>query len=160
MGGAASAGGTHKENGDGAFRKGEYVEALYWYSLAIKESEIISDEININTDSLAVLYSNRSAAYAGHQCPDRAYNDALRCIELRPRWYKGYYRAAVAADGQGDIVGACNMADKAILLRGVQDDDLERFSARLSGRRSQEVSNDNLNQLPNVSAIYSWGEGK
>jgi tetratricopeptide (TPR) repeat protein len=81
-----------KSNADKCFSVGQNDEAIYWYTLALNES-ISSD----NVEAIAVLYSNRSAAYNSNLQYDKAFSDALQVIEGRPHWSKGYYRAAISA---------------------------------------------------------------
>ncbi|KAG8778512.1 Hsp90 cochaperone, partial [Serendipita sp. 398] len=46
-----------------------------------------------------VLYSNRSAAYAGKKEWDNALSDADKCVSLNPKWSKGYVRKGAALHG-------------------------------------------------------------
>lgn len=51
----------------------------------------------INLDpSNAVLYSNRSAAYAKAEQYDLALEDATKAVELKPDWSKAYSRKGAA----------------------------------------------------------------
>ena len=43
---------------------------------------------------LHILYSNRSASFLCLGDEKNALEDAERCVELRPEWFKGYYRLA------------------------------------------------------------------
>jgi len=43
-----------------------------------------------------VLYSNRSASYASIQEYDKAYDDAEKCVSIKPDWAKGYLRKGLA----------------------------------------------------------------
>ena len=147
-----SVSGSNKENGDKAFKTKNFVEAIYWYTIAIVDEESKNE---INETAIGVLYSNRAASYSSSDRPDRALADALMCVKHRPDWFKGYYRAAMASD-------ACNLGDeameyveKAILLSPGHDDSLAQLSKRIaekfpSGRSSHR----------NSSTLYSWGEGR
>jgi hypothetical protein len=73
-----------KSNADKCFSLGQNDEAIYWYTLALNES-IISD----NVEAIAILYSNRSAAFNSNLQYDKAFSDALQVIEGRPHWSKG-----------------------------------------------------------------------
>ena len=70
-----------KESGNNAFIKKKYDKAIILYTKAI------SLEIDNHT-----LYANRSAAYAKLNNIDEAYADAISCIQLQPKWSKGYLR--------------------------------------------------------------------
>ena len=159
MGGAASVPGANKENGDKCFREGNFIEALYWYTLAIKAAESNSSD---DKDSLAILYSNRSAAYLSNKCPDRSYCDAIACLELRPSWYKGYYRAAVASEARGKFLEAKEFVEKAILCNtNAQDEILSKLSAKLSEHIvAAESGRGSVDGASSMSSIYSWGEGR
>ncbi|OVA06698.1 Tetratricopeptide TPR-1 [Macleaya cordata] len=74
-----------KLSGTEAFRRKDYVKAIYWYTEAS----------NIDPCDAAVL-SNRSMCWAHMKEGDRALDDANACISLRPDWPKAYYRAGVA----------------------------------------------------------------
>ena len=50
-----------------------------------------------------MLYSNRSAAYASIQQYDQAATDAIKTVELKPDWAKGYSRLGAALHGQGKL---------------------------------------------------------
>lgn len=77
-----------KARGNKAFAANNFEDAIDHYSTAIEH-----DKGN------HVLYSNRSAAYAGAGQMQSALNDAQKCINLKPMWAKGYMRKAVALMG-------------------------------------------------------------
>jgi tetratricopeptide (TPR) repeat protein len=77
-----------KAKGNKAFASGNFEDAIDHYSTAID-----LDKGN------PVLYSNRSAAYAGAGQMQSALNDAQKCINLKPMWAKGYMRKAAALMG-------------------------------------------------------------
>ncbi len=97
-----------KKRGDFAYRAGDYVEAILWYSILLdkleregetkEEKEDESDEkqslSQFDPREVAILLSNRSAAYLLTGQSHRALEDALHTIDIDPLWAKGYYRAA------------------------------------------------------------------
>lgn len=79
-----------KNQGNLLFSSGNFEEAVDVFSLAIS-----SDPNN------AVLYSNRSAAYASLKQWTEAIEDAEKTTELRPEWGKGWSRLGSALQGKG-----------------------------------------------------------
>ncbi len=71
--------------GDESFRSKDFKLAIQHYSAAIE-----LDPENI------VLYSNRSAAYLANSDKSNALYDAQKCIDLNPKFVKGYTRYAAA----------------------------------------------------------------
>ncbi|KYK62692.1 tetratricopeptide repeat domain containing protein [Toxoplasma gondii TgCatPRC2] len=74
-----------KAKGNAAFQEGKYEDAVGFFTEAIK-----------CTPDDAVLYSNRSGAYASLNKLEEALNDAEMCVKLRPAWGKGYSRKGLA----------------------------------------------------------------
>ncbi|EYU23466.1 hypothetical protein MIMGU_mgv1a001638mg [Erythranthe guttata] len=80
----------------GAMTKGNAAFAAGNYSDAVRH---FTDGINSSPNN-HVLYSNRSAAYAGLNKFSEAISDAQKTVELRPVWSKGYSRLAAAHMGR------------------------------------------------------------
>jgi len=80
-----------KNQGNLLFSSGNFEEAIDVFTLAIA-----ADAEN------AVLYSNRSAAYASLKQWPEALQDAQKTTELRPEWGKGWSRLGAALQGRGD----------------------------------------------------------
>jgi len=70
-----------KEKGNGFFSKGEYEEAIKWYTKAIEANP-----------QGHVYFSNRCACYTSLNQLDKALKDAEECVRVKPDWPKGYYR--------------------------------------------------------------------
>ena len=81
-----------KGRGDRAFAAQNYAEATEYYAQAL-----VLDPAN------AVLYSNRSAAFASLGKYAEALEDAERAIKLKPDWARGYARKGLALFYLGDI---------------------------------------------------------
>lgn len=74
-----------KKAGNDAFARGNWKMAVEHFSSAIKLDP---------TDQ--VFYSNRSGAYANLARYEEALRDALKCVELKPDWWKGWSRKGYA----------------------------------------------------------------
>ena len=111
-----------KSKGNAAFQAHDYQTAAEWFTQGIEV-----DGAN------HVLFSNRSAAFAGLKQFGEALADADRCISLRPDWGKGYARRGYARAGLGDHTGALQAYRQgltvepglSILQEGVARHDLE-----------------------------------
>ncbi len=75
----------HKSKATEFFAEGNYDAAIKSYSHAI---------IDEPTDYL--LYANRSAAYASTEKYQESLRDAEKCIQLNPKYDKGFARKAIA----------------------------------------------------------------
>jgi len=84
-----------KAKGNAAFAAKNYDEAIGFFT----------EGIAVDTSN-HVLYSNRSACYAGQQNWPKAIDDADKCISIKPDWGKGYGRKGAALHGMGDLEGA------------------------------------------------------
>lgn len=81
-----------KNQGNLLFSSGNFEEAVDIFTLAIS-----SDPTN------AVLYSNRSAAFASLKQWTSAIEDGKKTTELRPEWGKGWSRLGAALQGNGNV---------------------------------------------------------
>ena len=77
-----------KEKGNALFKEGKYADARDQYTEALKYDP-----------RDAVIYSNRSAAHAKLLDYELALQDALKCIENKPQWAKGFVRKIIALKG-------------------------------------------------------------
>ena len=77
-----------KEKGNAFFKEGKYPEAVEQYTEAIKRGPPKANP------ECHKLYSNRAACYTKLTAMNEAKKDAEKCIELEPKWAKGYSRKA------------------------------------------------------------------
>lgn len=97
-----------KEDGNALFRKGDYVQAIIYYTLS---AEIAADRPLIESnayarDELAVTLCNRSAAYALAGEWINALVDADAVIALKRPWTKGHFRRGKAFLGMNRLAEA------------------------------------------------------
>jgi stress-induced-phosphoprotein 1 len=69
----------YKNLGNEAFKNKKFDEAIDYFTKAIEQN---------GNDH--VFYSNRSGAYASLEKYEEAFNDAAKCVQLKPDWGKGY----------------------------------------------------------------------
>ncbi|KAL8437490.1 hypothetical protein ACSSS7_000872 [Eimeria intestinalis] len=81
-----------KAKGNAAFQAGDFKAAVEHFTKAIELSP-----------SDAVLYSNRSGAYASLKQFEDALKDAEMCVKLKPDWAKGYSRKGLAEYNLGRL---------------------------------------------------------
>ena len=76
---------SFKEQGSKAFLAKDYPKAIEHFTSAIEENP--ADH---------TLYSNRSACFYNTNVPDKALEDAEKCISIKGDWDKGHQRKAMA----------------------------------------------------------------
>ncbi|KAL8424640.1 hypothetical protein Efla_004263 [Eimeria flavescens] len=81
-----------KARGNASFQAGDFASAVEHFTKAIELSP-----------SDAVLYSNRSGAYASLKQFENALKDAETCVKLKPDWPKGYSRKGLAEYNLGRL---------------------------------------------------------
>ncbi|KAE8216569.1 hypothetical protein CF327_g216 [Tilletia walkeri] len=86
-----------KSKGNTAFAAKDWDGAVQAYSEAIAAVQ------DPTADAAHVLYSNRSAAYAGLRSWEKALEDAEECIKVNPQFAKGYSRKGSALHGLGKL---------------------------------------------------------
>lgn len=96
---------SFKDEANEAYQKGEVEKSIELYSQAI----------NIDPDN-HVYYSNRSAAYMKNDSKSKALRDAEKCVELAPKWAKGYNRLGVAQQSLKRFTEAMDSFKKGIEL--------------------------------------------
>ncbi|KAI8464222.1 MAG: hypothetical protein J3K34DRAFT_526386 [Monoraphidium minutum] len=97
-----------REQGNAAFRSGDYLRAAAAYTKAIKAEP----------DS-AVLYSNRSLALMKLNKLTKALADAERATQLDPSCVKGWYRQAQILETQGHLEQAVSVLKEGSEAAGV-----------------------------------------
>lgn len=96
---------TLKSQGNAAFAAGQYKQAIEQFTSAL----------NLDPNN-AILFSNRSAAYAGARQWTAALEDAQRAVELKPDWAKGWGRQGAALLGLGRAPEAVAAYERALAL--------------------------------------------
>eukprot|EP00184_Porphyridium_aerugineum_P005435 CAMPEP_0184706962 /NCGR_PEP_ID=MMETSP0313-20130426/37031_1 /TAXON_ID=2792 /ORGANISM="Porphyridium aerugineum, Strain SAG 1380-2" /LENGTH=440 /DNA_ID=CAMNT_0027168531 /DNA_START=632 /DNA_END=1954 /DNA_ORIENTATION=- len=84
-----------KEKGNALFSAEKYPEAIDCYTKSIQMD-------GGESRSALPLYSNRSAAYLKVKNYDAAIKDAQVCIDIDPKWAKGWWRKGTALFEQGE----------------------------------------------------------
>ncbi|XP_056648899.1 stress-induced-phosphoprotein 1 [Diorhabda sublineata] len=119
-----------KEIGNEFFKKGDYATAVKHYTEAIKR----------NPDD-AKLYSNRAACYTKLAAFDLGLKDCDKCVELDPKFIKGWIRKGHILQGMQQQSKAISAFQKALEL------DPNNTEA-LQGYRSCTIENANLDGDP------------
>lgn len=94
-----------KDKGNAALAANKLDEAIQFYT----------DAINLD-DKNAVLYSNRSAAYAKAGQYSSSLKDAEKAIELKPDWGKAFSRKGAALAYLGKLDEAIETYEKGLQL--------------------------------------------
>lgn len=94
-----------KDKGNAALASNKLDEAIQFYTEAI----------NLD-DKNAVLYSNRSAAYAKAGQYSNSLEDAEKAIELKPDWGKAFSRKGAALAYLGKLEEAIETYEKGLQL--------------------------------------------
>lgn len=129
---------AYKATGDDAFRCGNFTEAISFYTHALD-----LDPTHF------VLLSNRSAAHlkAGHK--SKSLQDALTCVEVNPKFAKGYSRLAAAQQSLGRWQVAKETYEKLLALdpanTAVAKKGLEDCQSKLQEQQEQEAGNEKTN---------------
>lgn len=113
-----------KAQGNASFAAKDYESAIKHYGDAIAAAEQAGEK-----DQLHVLYSNRSASFAGLKNWDQALQDAEATIRANPSFAKGYGRKGSALHGarkyaeaiEAYKAGLAANPDDAALQRGLAD---------------------------------------
>ena len=96
---------ANKSLGDGAFRSGNFAEAISHYSQALSLDP-----------THHVLLSNRSAAYLKNGEKSKALHDAQACVETNPEFAKGHSRLAAALQSLGRWCPAMDAYEKVLAM--------------------------------------------
>lgn len=129
-----------KEIGNEFFKKGDYASAVKHYTEAIKR----------NPDD-AKLYSNRAACYTKLAAFDLGLKDCDSCVELDPKFIKGWIRKGHILQGMQQQSKAISAFQKALEL------DPNNAEA-LQGYRSCTIENANLDGDPEKIRQRAMGD--
>ncbi|WFD20440.1 Hsp90 cochaperone [Malassezia caprae] len=140
-----------KAQGNASFAAKDYDSAIKHYSDAIAAAESQGEK-----DGVHVLYSNRSASYAGLKNWDAALEDAEATIRLNPSFAKGYGRKGSALHGArryDEAVAAYNAGLEAVpgdaaLQKGLAD--VQRAKADSAGAQDPSAAMGNLFRDPQL----------
>jgi tetratricopeptide (TPR) repeat protein len=94
-----------KDEGNKAFQNGNTQSAINFFSQAI----------DLDPDN-HVFYSNRSAAFMKNDSISKALKDAEKCVELAPKWAKGYSRLGAAQQSLKRFDAAIDSFKEGIIL--------------------------------------------
>ncbi|CAN6343666.1 unnamed protein product [Urochloa humidicola] len=114
-----------KSHGKEAFVKGDYLDAAWFYLLAIERDPLD-----------ATLFSNRSICWLRVGDGEKALSDAQHCKTLRPRWAKAWYREGAALSLLKDYKGAVNAFLEASRLDPASDEIQKALREAVESRRS------------------------
>lgn len=113
-----------KEKGNEALAQNNLEDAVKFYSEAI----------NLDSNN-AVLYSNRSAAYAKLGKYDLALNDAEKAVQIKPDWSKAYSRKGTALVYLGKLDEAIETYEKGLQI----DPQNSQLKADLDNVKAQKL---------------------
>nr|AFV50602.1 heat shock 90/70 organizing protein [Frankliniella occidentalis]AGC70809.1 heat shock 90/70 organizing protein [Frankliniella occidentalis] len=105
-----------KEKGNELFKKGDYAEAIKYYSDAIKRNPEDSK-----------YYSNRAACYTKLAAFDLGLKDCEKCLELDPKFIKGWIRKGKILQGMQQQGKAISAYQKALELDPVNTEAIEGY---------------------------------
>lgn len=105
-----------KEKGNDSFKNGDYAEAVKFYTEAIKR----------NPDE-AKYYSNRAACYTKLAAFDLGLKDCDTCLELDPKFIKGWIRKGKILQGMQQPSKALSAYQKALDLDPTNAEALEGY---------------------------------
>ena len=97
-----------KTEGNNLLKQGDAAGALTKYTAGI--------ELCTEGEPVHILYSNRSAAALKMKNFEQAIMDGEKCLELLPKWSKGYVRLATALREAGKLEEANEIVKKGLAL--------------------------------------------
>lgn len=100
------------------FKKGQHQKAIEMYTMAanIAAERLPWEPNQLMKEELANILSNRSASYSSLGDHISALADADVVIQVKRPWSKGYFRKAKALVELGDIEGAMEEVQMALLF--------------------------------------------
>jgi len=132
-----------KEKGNEAFKKGDFASAVKFYTEAIKR----------NPDD-PKLYSNRAACYTKLAAFDLGLKDCDKCLELDPKFIKGWLRKGKILQGMQDPSRAQAAYERALEVDPTNSEALEGYNqTRAAIYSNPEEARKNAMNDPEVQAI-------
>jgi len=132
-----------KEKGNDAFKKGDFASAVKFYTEAIKR----------NPDD-AKLYSNRAACYTKLAAFDLGLKDCDKCLELDPKFIKGWLRKGKILQGMQDPSRAQTAYEKALEIDPNNSEAMDGYSqTRAAIYSNPEEARKRAMEDPEVQAI-------
>ncbi|XP_065207806.1 stress-induced-phosphoprotein 1 [Planococcus citri] len=132
-----------KEKGNDYFNKGDYAEAVKFYTEAIKRNP---DEPK--------YYSNRAACYTKLAAFDLGLKDCDKCVELDPKFLKGWIRKGKILQGMQQPSKAASAYQKALELDSSNAEALEGYrSCSISANSNPEEVRKRAMADPEVQSI-------
>jgi len=140
-----------KLKGNDCFKKGEWANAVKFYTEAIKRNP-----------SDAKIYSNRAACYTKLNAFDLTIKDCDTSISMDPNFVKAYLRKANVLKAMGQVKNAMEVYSKAMELdpnsdeakNGYKDCAIRMQSGSGGGKDPEEVRRNAMNN-PEVQAIMA-----
>lgn len=121
-------GADHRLQGNDAFSRGDFTQAVKLYTLAIESVPLPSDP--------HILYGNRAAAHLRLGAFEEAVKDSTSATTIQPIWAKGWYRKAVALESFGqldDAIAASRQGAQFCSSKGL-DTQISQLQARLTNK--------------------------
>jgi len=127
-----------KDEGNVLFKKGTHQKAIEMYTMA---ANIAADRLpwepnQLMKEELGNILSNRSASYAALGDHISALADADVVIQVKRPWSKGYFRKAKALVELGDLEGAVEEVQTALLFEP-DNAEMQKFLDALRKRGQQ-----------------------
>lgn len=141
--------------GNEAFEAGQFSTAIEFYTQAIEASN--------NTSH--ILFSNRSAAFFKLGQFENSFKDAVKVLQLRPEWPKGYYRLGQALIGLGKFSDAMNIFKQGLEKDPDSDQMREAFlnarSLMIQDMEKSKTSQQfNAENSPLMQPRFSYASGE
>eukprot|EP01083_Nonionella_stella_P157808 512733_1 len=133
-----------KSRGNELFKLTKYMEAVKEYTKAIR-----LDPTN------PVYLSNRAQCYLRLDRPENAEKDALRCVNLNPRWYKGQYRLGTARAALGKFHEAASAFSDALRFDKDNPDIIRALELARNNASAETAPDHSLRTLDDLSIVIA-----
>ena len=132
-----------KEKGNELFKKGDYAEAIKFYTEAIKRNPEDSK-----------YYSNRAACYTKLAAFDLGLKDCEKCLDLDPKFIKGWIRKGKILQGMQQQAKAISAYQKALELDPTNAEAIEGYrSCSVAVNSNPEEVRKRAMADPDIQAI-------